>query len=305
VAFFLSSEHWGIHSLTPFHETHTEQIEVATIRLDTALDVDEYIDPVFLKIDAEGADFSALRSWDFTTHRPRVALVEFMDARSRPAYGYGYEDVVNFMTARGYAAYVCEWTPIREYSRRGVELADTPDFVGVFEPPLLHTPDWGNLLFVDRGRDEQFETALVTYLSDVAVHSGRLLRAAARQAHEAEHLSASLSHREARLLTLNEAIRQRDSRIRELDAAVQQRDRRIQELDAAVQQRDRRIQELDAAVQQRDRRIRELDAANAKLDQRLSDVNLTLNTMEDQMKHLNRSIMNRVWKALSRNRQGS
>ena len=48
VEFYLSEEHWGIHSLRPFHESHQSKVEVPVKRLESELTDSDYRDPAFL-----------------------------------------------------------------------------------------------------------------------------------------------------------------------------------------------------------------------------------------------------------------
>jgi len=137
VEFYLSAEHWGIHSLAPFHESHTSTVAVATTRLESALAPDDYVDPTFLKIDIEGADLLALKGWNFDANRPKIVMCEFMDSRSEPFFGYTHRDMITFMEERDYVAYVSEWSPVAEYARQGVATTQSVH-LGVYPHPL-HT----------------------------------------------------------------------------------------------------------------------------------------------------------------------
>lgn len=165
VPFYVSAEHSGIHSLKPFHETHEPVGEVETVRLDetlSALDIDR-VDA--LKIDIEGADFLAIKSFDFERWQPQIAMCEFMDERSQPNFGYTHHDVAVYMTERGYVTYIAEWSPIKQYAREGE--AVTHRFMQCVHYPLEHEPAWGNLLFVPQTEAATFEQQLAGYLRDL------------------------------------------------------------------------------------------------------------------------------------------
>ena len=66
VQFFVSDEHYGIHSLKPFHESHWAAYSVSTVRLDDALERERIQNVTCLKIDVEGADFLALKGINIT-----------------------------------------------------------------------------------------------------------------------------------------------------------------------------------------------------------------------------------------------
>lgn len=166
IPFYVSSDHWGIHSLKPFHPTHRPTLMIDTVRLDEAL-ANMGIDQVtVLKIDIEGADFLALKSFDFSRFRPDVVMCEFMDERSQPNFGYTHHDMAAYMTDLGYTTLVSEWAPIVEYGRKGV--TTTPHrFLQCVPYPLDHDPAWGNLIFVPKARSTQFERTLSAYLEDL------------------------------------------------------------------------------------------------------------------------------------------
>jgi len=119
-----------------------------------------------LKIDIEGADFLAVKSFDFDSFQPEVVMCEFMDERSQPNFGYTHHDMAAYMANLGYATFVSEWAPIVEYGRKGVATAPHR-FLQCVTYPLDHDPAWGNLIFVPKDRAVQFECALSAYLRDI------------------------------------------------------------------------------------------------------------------------------------------
>lgn len=165
-SFYRSTEYWGIHSLKPFHPTHTDKIDVEVTRLDDALAAEGIDRVTVLKIDAEGADYLALRSFPFERIRPEVVMTEFMDERSEPQFGYDHHAVVAFMAERGYVAYVAEWAPVVAHSKKGGG-GGPFYFLQCLPYPLHHAPAWGNLIFVDPGRRQMFETRLNEVLVDL------------------------------------------------------------------------------------------------------------------------------------------
>ncbi len=165
VPFYISTEHWGIHSLKPFHPTHQASLTVETVRLDEIL-TDMRLETVtVLKIDTEGADFLALKSFDFDRFQPEVVLCEFMDERSQENFGYSHHDMVAYMDQLGYATFVTEWAPIVEYGRKGVPVSHS--FLQCASYPLDHDPAWGNLFFVPVGQVAQFRKTLAAYLNEL------------------------------------------------------------------------------------------------------------------------------------------
>jgi FkbM family methyltransferase len=150
VPFYVSDEHYGIHSLKPFHKTHRPAYEVETITLNDALEELKIRSVTLLRVDTEGADFLALKGFDFLKYNPELVMVEFMDKRSLPHFGYTHHDVAAYMKERGYVTFVSEWEPIREYAREG--MTNPPHvWIQCVSYPLSHEPAWGNLFFV---RDE-------------------------------------------------------------------------------------------------------------------------------------------------------
>ena len=168
VPFYHSSEHWGIHSLKPFHPTHHLAGTVETIRLDEVLDQLQIDHVTILKIDVEGADFMALRSFDFNKLQPEVVICEFMDERSVPNFGYTHHDIANYMTERGYTAFISEWAPIKEYGRKDFS-SEPHKFLRCGRYLRDSNPAWGNLIFVPQSRAEHFEHALSAYLRELGI----------------------------------------------------------------------------------------------------------------------------------------
>jgi FkbM family methyltransferase len=163
VQFYVSSTHGGIHSLKPFHSTHCLSLVVDAVRLDEILS-DMRVDQVnVLKIDVEGADFMALKSFDFSNFHPDLIMCEFMDERSREYFGYTHHDMVAYMNRFGYATFVSEWGTITEYARDD-RLTRPPKFLCCELYPLNHTPIWGNLIFIPNNQKEYFEKILSSYI---------------------------------------------------------------------------------------------------------------------------------------------
>ena len=166
VPFYVSQEHYGIHSLKPWHDTHELADEVETIRLEEILKQKEIPSGTFLKIDIEGADFLALKGFDFQKYRPELVMIEFMDERTQPNFNYTHHDVVAYMKERGYITFVSEWEPIKEYGREGQK---TPPhrWKQCIPYPVDHQPAWGNLIFVLQEDRQRCETTLSSYLADL------------------------------------------------------------------------------------------------------------------------------------------
>lgn len=171
VPFYVSSEHWGIHSLKPFHPTHKPTLTVETVRLDKTLNRLGVNHVSLLKIDVEGADFSVLQGFDWDKIKPEMVMCEFADDRSLPNFGCTHHDIACYMEGKGYKVFVSEWAPIKEYGRKG-EKSDPHQFLQCVPYPLDHQPAWGNLIFVRRDRLNAFEKVLSDYLADCGLAQG-------------------------------------------------------------------------------------------------------------------------------------
>ncbi|MCZ6822458.1 MAG: FkbM family methyltransferase [Deltaproteobacteria bacterium] len=167
VPFYVSSIHSGIHALKPFHPSHAPSLTVETVRLDEFLSGKGIDEVTVLKIDVEGADFPALKSFDFERWRPELVMCEYMDERTLEPWGYDHHDLVRHMARYGYAAFISEWAEIIEYSRRDVRTVPHR-FLRCVRYPLDHSPAWGNLIFVPEGRVDDFARTLESYLRERA-----------------------------------------------------------------------------------------------------------------------------------------
>jgi len=152
--FYTSPEHWGIHSLEPWHATHRQ---TETVKL-TLLAYLVYVPVALLKIDIEGNELPALKGYDLKKFPPELAMVEFCDERTTQHFGYDHHDIVKYMAGYGYTAYVSEWEAVKEYSRRGKTAIHKHK--GIKKYPLDHAPAWGNLLFVKQDRASELEALL-------------------------------------------------------------------------------------------------------------------------------------------------
>jgi FkbM family methyltransferase len=172
VPFYVSKEHYGIHSLKPFHATHKSSYSVETIRLDDALKNLKIQNVTLLKIDIEGADFLALKSFDFKNYRPEIVIVEFMDDRSIKNFGYTHHDMAKFMQSYGFTTFVSEWAPFKEYARKG-QNKNPHRWIQCCEFPASHEPAWGNLIFVDRTDAIKFKNCLNNFINKADINQIR------------------------------------------------------------------------------------------------------------------------------------
>ena len=141
VSLFTSDVSTGISTLSPFHDTHAATTTVQTVRLDTFL-AEERVESVdFLKVDIEGYDLFALRSFPWNTYHPRAVVCEFEDHKTVPL-GHSVHDIAKFLEQQGYEVIVSEWEPIVEYGRRHT----WKRFVRY--PATIAADGWGNLIAV-------------------------------------------------------------------------------------------------------------------------------------------------------------
>ena len=275
VEFFLSSEFWGIHSLKPFHETHDKSVIVPTVRVADLLADRQSAGPFVLKVDTEGADLLVLRGVDWEGRRPRVVLCEFMDERTKPHFGYVYTDIVRYMDERGYTAFISEWAPLVEPSRRG-KGGGPFTHLQILRAPVGHQPAWGNLFFVAPDDEALFETVLNRYLVEVRSLNDEAVTAALKSADRLRHLEQSILNREgtieglkkqhATLAARHEAeVARREAEVAALQATVGNRDSRIARLRSAIEQKNERIHSLKAAMRRRRTRYRWIAGALATL----------------------------------------
>lgn len=167
--FYLSKKHYGIHSLKPFHKTHKPGPKITTVRLDTFLDQNMVTDVSILKIDIEGADFLALKSFDFSRYHPEIVMVEFMDSRSEKAFNYNHKDMITFMNKNKYSAYISEWKGVQEYAIEGVSTKKHQWIRCVPASSMQSPPAWGNIIFVDKKNKSKFEKILKHYITKVSI----------------------------------------------------------------------------------------------------------------------------------------
>jgi hypothetical protein len=190
VPFYVSDKHPGIHSLKPFHKTHHPGAAVEGVRLDETLHHLHIEDITVLKIDIEGADFLALKSFDFEHMRPDVVMCEFMDSRSQKHFGYTHHDMAHYMQARGYTVFVAEWAPVRSYASIGGPTQHV--FRRCMRYPLSRPPAWGNLLCVPADQAASFEATLHNYLNDIRTHNQGVYNRRKRE--RRERIKAVLAH---------------------------------------------------------------------------------------------------------------
>ena len=145
--FFASPESDGVSSLTAFLASHREVARVPVTTLATALSgrSGETVD--YLKIDTEGHDYFVLKGFPWDRFRPSVVACEFDDRKTVPL-GYRYQDLGDYLVARGYEVFLSEWAPIERYG-------DVHSWRSWREYPcaLQDANGWGNFLAFNPGTD--------------------------------------------------------------------------------------------------------------------------------------------------------
>ncbi len=138
--FYVSSEHFGIHSLAAWHNTHVFAYDVQVVPLKEIVPDNVTL----LKVDVESAELPVLKGFDFEAQQPEMIFLEFEDKRTREHFGYDHHDLVNYLKPYGYKVQVSEWTDgeFGTKAKRG-----TRRHIGIFDYPLDHEPVWGNLIF--------------------------------------------------------------------------------------------------------------------------------------------------------------
>lgn len=168
--FYSSSVSTGIRGLLPFHESHHEaaSVQVTTLAASMAELGIERVD--FLKIDVEGYDLAVLRGFPWASLQPDAVVCEFEDSKTLQL-GHRWQDIAEFLAARGYAVYVSEWYPIVRYGIRH-------DWRSLRAYPceLEDADSWGNLIaFRVRPLDADLARAVTLSLkqeSSVGTHVG-------------------------------------------------------------------------------------------------------------------------------------
>jgi FkbM family methyltransferase len=150
--FYVSPDHWGIHSMQPWHETHKPAGVIDVTLL--AYIVHEPVS--LLRLNIEGSELPALQGYDLKKFPPELALVEFYDSRTEKHFGYNHHDLVSYMKPYGYVAYISEWAEVQEYSRKDRKTI-LHKHLGIRKYPLDHAPAWGNLIFIKADRAKELE----------------------------------------------------------------------------------------------------------------------------------------------------
>ena len=149
VSLFTSNISSGITSMSAFHESHKESLQVKTVRLNDFCNENNIEKIDFLKIDTEGFDLFVLKGFDWENQRhPDFIITEFEDLKTTPL-GYSFLEQAQYLTDRGYKILISEWHPIIEYGHRHLW------FRFLTDPKLVTNPKaWGNIVAC---KSENFE----------------------------------------------------------------------------------------------------------------------------------------------------
>lgn len=154
--FYISSKHWGIHSLKPFENLHDKVVDVNVIKLASYIQEKNISNVDFLKIDTEGADYLVLKGFDFDIITPKIVMAEYMDTRSQTNYGYSYSDMAKFFIDIGYDVYMFNWSDVvGGYSIKGIDKSTT-NFVSFNIFPTSKKLYWGNIVAVEKSISMMF-----------------------------------------------------------------------------------------------------------------------------------------------------
>ena len=140
VAFYNSSESTGISGMLAFRDSHKQSTTVDVTTIENIV-IDKNLEKIdFLKIDAEGYDFSVLKGIPWDVLHPEIIECEFEDFKTQQL-GHSWRDMCNYLLARGYSVYLSEWHPIIRY---GI----SHDWHTMHKYPceLNNQKAWGNIL---------------------------------------------------------------------------------------------------------------------------------------------------------------
>lgn len=167
VTIYINKKHPTRNSLKPISENHCYSEMVKSTRLDDELSNHDIEDVTVLKIDIEGADFSALKGFNFSNHHPLIVMVEFHDQRTKTHFGYTHHDIVAFMNGYDYQAFILE-IGLRQILDFTYQVGTTPyKLIQIARYPLDHEPEMGNIVFIERTKVEEYEKLFQSYLDDL------------------------------------------------------------------------------------------------------------------------------------------
>jgi len=112
--FFSSNQNDGIGSLMQFSDSH-DNSEITTVTtLEIYCDEKNISEIDYLKVDAEGFDKLVLEGLNWSKICPRLIMCEYEDKKTIQL-DYTKDDLINFLTDRGYRIIISVWKPIISY----------------------------------------------------------------------------------------------------------------------------------------------------------------------------------------------
>ena len=143
VPFFTSNVSTGISGLGRFHDSHQQTQTIDIITIEELTREMEIVSVDFVKVDIEGYDLLALQGIPWDRFVPTCIVCEFEDRKTIPN-GYSVDDMIVFLSSKGYDVTISEWHPIKEYG-------GNHSWKAFRKSSAQMNPDaWGNLVAVQR-----------------------------------------------------------------------------------------------------------------------------------------------------------
>ncbi len=112
--FFSSNQNDGIGSLKQFSDSH-DNSEITTVTKLVIYSNEKNISEIdYLKVDAEGYDKLVLEGLNWSKICPRLIMCEYEDKKTIQL-DYTKDDLINFLTDKGYRIIISVWKPIISY----------------------------------------------------------------------------------------------------------------------------------------------------------------------------------------------
>jgi FkbM family methyltransferase len=168
VSFFVSSKHWGAHSIKQWHHTHQSNYSVKCTRLDKFCEQESIKEVTFLKIDTEGNDFYVIKGFNFEQIRPELILTEFSTKRTSSHFHYDYQDMADYLSKYGYKGFMMGMKEVRLFAREGKVSPPIKfkEFCRLGEEIKGKSND-GNIIFYNKG-NKKFEQLIEWFLAEQA-----------------------------------------------------------------------------------------------------------------------------------------
>ena len=112
--FFSSNQNDGIGSLMQFSDSHDNSEKTTVTTLEIYCDEKNIREIDYLKVDTEGFDKLVLEGLNWSKICPRLIMCEYEDKKTIQL-DYTKDDLINFLTDRGYRIIISVWKPIISY----------------------------------------------------------------------------------------------------------------------------------------------------------------------------------------------